>query len=299
MRNRKRNKIKQSDRAFNFLLLVILSIFLLIVLYPLIYIVSSSLSSGSAVTGGKVMLWPVDFSLTGYEIVFSNLRVWTGYANTIFYAVVGTLLNLVLTILVAYPLSRKDFHGRSVMTIIFMIPMFVGGGMIPTYILMSNLGLTNTRGAMLFAGALSIYNMVLMRTFFQNSIPIELLESAKMDGISDIGYLLRVVLPLSKAIISVITLYYMVSHWNSYMNPLIYLRDKELQPLQLVLREILYSTRVETSQIQDVGLISQLASATDTMKYALIVVSTVPMLVLYPFVQKFFEKGVMIGSVKG
>ena len=295
----KLDRISISDRTFNIILLVIVSIFLLIVLYPLIYVVSSSFSSGRAVTSGRVLLWPVEFSLDGYQIVFQHKAVWLGYANTIFYTIVGTLINMVLTIMTAYPLSRNTFQGKNLMTIIFSIPMFFGGGLIPSFILMSNLNLVNTRTVMLLAGALSIYNMILMRTFFQSSIPNELLESAKIDGISDFNYLFRIVLPLSKAVISVIALYYLVDHWNAYFTAMIYLRNRELHPLQLVLREILNSTKIDATMIGDSEILAKLTGAADVMKYALIVVSTVPMLILYPFVQKFFEKGVMLGSVKG
>ena len=288
-----------SDNIFNGILLVILGFFLILVAYPLIFVVAASFSSGNAVTSGKVLLWPVNFTLTGYEIVFSNAAVWRGYANTVFYTLTGTALNLVLTIMVAYPLSRRTFQGRRFFSILYMIPMFVGGGMIPTYVLMSKLGLVNSRWIMILSGAVSIYNMVLMRTFFKNSIPDELLESAKIDGISDIGYLLKIVIPLSKAIISVIVLYYMVGHWNSYMTPLIYLQDPDKKPLQLILREILNASRVDLTQITDPAVIEKMAGMADVMKYALIVVSTVPMLILYPFIQKFFTKGVMIGSLKG
>ena len=294
-----RKRKLSSDRAFNTLLLIIVTTFLLLVLYPLIYIVSCSFSSGTAVTTGRVLLWPVDFSLVGYEIVFSHKAVWTGYANTIFYTVVGTILNLFLTILVAYPLARRNFQGKKFFDIYFMIPMFFGGGLIPTYILMSNLGLTDNRWVLIVSGALNIYNMVLMRTYFQNSIPLELLESAKMDGVSDAGYLLRVVLPLSKAIISVITLYYVVAHWNSYFTGMIYLRNRDLFPLQLVLREILNASKIDSTMIQDAAVLAKLSGAADVMKFALIIVATVPMLVIYPFIQKFFEKGIMVGSVKG
>lgn len=288
-----------SDNIFNGILLVLLGFFLLLVAYPLIFVLAASFSSGNAITSGKVFLWPVDFTLTGYEIVFSNAAVWRGYANTILYTLAGTLVNLVLTIMVAYPLSRKTFQGRKFFSMLFMIPMFVSGGMIPTYVLMSKLNLVNSRWIMILSGAISIYNMVLMRTYFKNSIPEELLESAKMDGITDIGYLLKIVIPLSKSIISVIVLYYMVGHWNSYMTPLIYLQDPSKRPLQLILREILNASKVDLTQITDPAVIEKMAGMADVMKYALIVVSTVPMLVLYPFVQKFFSKGVMIGSLKG
>lgn len=295
------NKIKKnfSDQTFNTILMIICTVFLILVLYPLIYIVSSSFSSGTAVTAGRVLLWPVEFSLTGYEIVFKNVAIWRGYMNTIYYTALGSLIHLIMTILVAYPLSRKTYSARNIMTTIFTIPMFFGGGLIPTYILISNLGLTNTRLWMILSGAVGMSHVIIMRTFFQSSIPGELLESAKLDGVSDIGYLLRIVLPLSKASISVILLYTMVAHWNSYFIAMIYLRDRQLYPLQLVLREILSAAKIDATNFTDAEVVAKLAGAADVMKYALIVVSTVPMLILYPFVQKFFEKGVMMGSVKG
>ena len=299
-KTRKTNKINHrgSDRMLNTTIVAGLCIFLLIILYPLVYVLSSSFSSGAAVTGGRVLLWPVDFSMEGYKVVFAYRNVWVGYANTIFYTVVGTVINLILTILCAYPLSRKNFQWRNFYMTVYMIPMFFGGGLIPTYLLMTSLHLTNTRWAILLSGALSIYNMVIMRTFFQNSIPGELLEAAKIDGVSDIGYLFRILLPLSKAIIAVISLYYAVGHWNSYFTALIYLRDTKMQPLQLILRDILNSARIDMEQIENMEEMAQRIGIADVMKYALVVVATVPILVAYPFVQKFFEKGVMIGSVK-
>lgn len=297
----RRSKIKRgfSDSAFNTVLLIILIAWLIIVLYPLIYIVSSSFSSGNAVTSGRVLLWPVDFSITGYELVLKNSAVWTGYANTILYTVLGTVVNIIMTILVAYPLSRKTFQAKKLFTTYFMIPMFFGGGLIPTFILISDLHLVDTRTYMIIGGALSISNMIIMRTAFSTNIPGELLESAKLDGISDFGYLMKIVLPLSKATISVIVLYYLVGHWNSYFSAMIYLRNRDLYPLQLILREILNASRVDVSSIQDSAVLAKLAGAADVMKYSLIIISTLPMLIIYPFVQKFFEKGVMIGSVKG
>lgn len=288
-----------TDRTINAVLTGIMIVFCIIIMYPLIYVLSSSFSAGKAVTAGKVLLWPVDFSTAGYELVFSHSAVWQGYKNTIFYTVVGTLLNVTLTVLAAYPLSRKDFQARKPLTVLFMIPMFFSGGLIPNYILMTSLHLTNTRWAIILSGTISIYNLIIMRTFFQNSIPRELLEAARIDGIADTGYLVRIVLPLSKPILAVISLYYAVAHWNSYFNAMIYLRDRSLYPLQLILREILNSANIELSQVQDAQALAQMIGAADVMKYALIVVATVPILIAYPFVQKYFEKGVMIGSVKG
>ena len=297
----KRNNIKNSasDMTLNTVVTTIMVLFLTIIMYPLIYVLSSSFSSGAAVTTGKVLLWPVEFCITGYEVVFANKAVWRGYGNTLFYTILGTAFNVVLTTLAAYPLSRKNFRGRGLYMALFMIPMFFTGGMIPTYLLMSNLHLVNTRWALVVIGGISTYNMIVMRTFFQNSIPGELLEAAKIDGITDIGYLMKIVLPLSKAIIAVISLYYSVTHWNTYFNGLLYLRKRELYPLQMVLREILNASKITATDIDDLEALAKIQEAADVMKYALIVVSVVPMLILYPFIQKFFEKGVMVGSVKG
>lgn len=295
-------KIQDSkmDKVFYGVVSFLVILLIVVILYPVVYVVSSSLSSGNAVGSGKVVLWPVDFSTTGYEIVFSYKRVWISYLNTIFYTVVGTSINVLLTILTAYPLSRKNFRGRKIYTALFMFTMIFSGGIIPSYILMSKLHLTNTRAAIIFSSAISIYNMIIMRTFFQNSIPNELLEAAKIDGISDIGYLLKIVLPLSKPILAVIALYYAVGQWNSYFNAMLYLRDTNLYPLQLVLRDVLaVSSQIDLSSITDPELLAQLKNSAEVIKYALIVVASAPIMMVYPFVAKFFEKGVMIGSVKG
>ena len=298
---RKKNKTKQgiSDRTFNTVLTVIATIWLLIVAYPCIYIISSSFSSGTAISSGRVLLWPVDISFAGYEMVFNYKMIWTGYLNTILYAGLGTLVHLICTICMAYPLSRKDYQGKGIIQRILTVIMLFGGGLIPTYIVVSNLGLVDTRTYMIISGAVSVSHVIIMRTFFQSSIPYELLESAKMDGISDYGYLFKIVLPLSKASISVIALYAMVGKWNAYMGPMIYLRNRDYLPLQLVVREILNASQIDTSNITDPEIVEKLATAADQMKYALVIVSTLPMLILYPCLQRFFEKGVMIGSLKG
>ena len=293
------SKRGMSDKTFDAIVMAIMIAFRIIVLYPIIYVVSSSFSSGITVTSGRVLLWPVEFSLQGYKIVFSNKQIWTGYANTIFYTVGATLFGLVSIIMTAYPLSRRNFQWRDFYAWYFIIPMYIGGGIIPTYILMSDMGLVDTRLFMIISGAVGMSNVILVRTYFQSSIPGELLESAKMDGISDMGFLLKIILPLSKAVISVVTLYLIVGEWNSYFTGMIYLRDETKWPLQLILRQILATSSMNATQVQDASLFAELSAQADVMKYALIVVSTVPMIILYPFVQKFFEKGVMIGSVKG
>ena len=299
----KKNKIKQgmSDRAFNTVLLIICTAVLIMVAYPMIYVLSSSFSSGTAVSSGQVYLWPVDFSLFGYQWTFKNKLIWTGYLNSIIYTVFGSLLHLIMTICLAYPLSRRNYQGKGFIQKFLTASMMLGGGLIPTFIVVSSLGFFNNPWWMIISGAVGISNAIIMRTFFQSNIPYELLESAKMDGISDYGYLLKIVLPLSKAVISVICLYAVVGRWNSYMTPLLYLRDREFYPLQLILNEMLNKTKMDVSQISqaDVTLIEGMQASLDAVKYALIVVAIVPMMVIYPFVQKFFEKGVTVGSIKG
>lgn len=301
MKKRVSNRVgvPREDKIMYAVIYAVMSVLLVIILYPLIYILSSSFSSGQAVSSGRVLLWPVDFSLTGYKIIFSYKLVWTGYKNTIYYTVVATILNLVLTTCAAYPLSRKDFIGKNIYMTLFMIIMFFSGGMIPNYILMSKLKLTNTAWSVILSGGISVTNMIIMRTYFMNSIPSDLFDAARIDGTSDWGYLFKIVLPLSRAIIAVIILYYAVAHWNAYFNAMLYIRERELYPLQMVLRDILNSSRVDLSQIDDAELLAAMTGASDLISYSLIVVATVPILCAYPFVQKYFEKGVMIGSVKG
>ena len=227
---KKAKSLGMSDKAFNVLLLIIISVFLVIVLYPLIYVVSSSFSSGRAVTDGRVILWPVDFSLEGYKLVFNNKEIWRGYANTFFYVITTTILNLVNTTLVAYVLSRKTFQARKIFNILYLIPMWFGGGLIPTYLLFSSLGMVNSRWGYVFMASVSVSNMILLRTYFRTSVPEELLEASQMDGITDFGHFIRIALPLSKPVLAVVTLYEIVGEWNTYFKPMIYLRSAEFQP---------------------------------------------------------------------
>ena len=265
----------------------------------MIFVLSSSFSSGRAVTNGWVLLWPVEPSIRGYQMVFDYRIIWTGYGNTIYITVVATIINVILTTLAAYPLSRRNMQGRKFYMTLFMITMFFSGGMIPSYILRLKLGLIGSRWAVILSGALSVYNMIIMRTFFMNSIPQDLFDAARIDGISDIGYLLKIVIPLSRAVFAVIVLYYAVAHWNSYFSSMLYLRDRDMYPLQMVLRDILSASNVDLDQFDDAEILASVIGSTDLIKYASIVVSAAPVLVAYPFVQKFFEKGVMLGSVKG
>ena len=292
-------KTCREDKIFYAISGIITTLLLFIVLYPLIYVVSSSFSSGSAVANGRVVLWPVDFSLEGYKAVFSNDDIITGYMNTIFYTVCGTFVNVCVTVIAAYPLSRKDLVGQNFFAFLFSFTMLFSGGMIPNYLLMKDLHLLNTRWVMIIPGALSVYNMLVVKTFFQSSIPGELLEAAQIDGCSDAKYFFKILLPLSKASIAVITLYYAVSHWNSYFNALMYLDDRTKIPLQLVLREILVSNKISGEMIYDQELLEAKQNLSELLKYSLIVVSSLPIICVYPFVQKYFVKGVMVGSVKG
>ena len=296
---KKKRSLGMSDKTFNLLLLIIITCFLILVLYPLIYVISSSFSSGRAVSDGRVFLWPVDFSLEGYKLVFSNKEILRGYGNTFFYVITTTILNLVNTALVAYVLSRRTFQGRKFFNLVYLIPMWFGGGLIPTYILFSNLGMVNSRWGYVFMASVSVSNMILLRTYFRTSVPEELLEAGQMDGISDFGHFIKIVIPLSKPVLAVVTLYEIVGEWNTYFKPMIYLRDTSLQPLQMVVRRIMVSTQMEASMMIDAALTNQMAQLGDVVKYALIVVSTLPMMLLFPFVQKFFAQGVMLGSLKG
>ncbi|MFV0400785.1 MAG: carbohydrate ABC transporter permease [Oscillospiraceae bacterium] len=293
------SKCSANDKIFYVVILLILTVFFIVVLYPCIFVLSASFSSGKAVQAGKVLLLPVDFSLEGYRTVFNTSTVWLGFRNSLFYTVLGTCINIVVTVIAAYCLSRPDLPGKNGFMLLFTFTMFFSGGMIPSYILISKLKLINTPWALLLPGAMSVYNMIIARTFMQSSIPTELLEAAKIDGCSDIRYLTSIVLPLSKAIIAVLILFYGVGHWNAYFNAMIYLHDKRLYPLTLFLREILMADQIDPSTVQDPELQARLAEAAGVIKYALIVVSMIPILVIYPFIQKYFVKGVMIGSVKG
>ena len=292
-------KISTGDQMFYLISGLILTAIFLLILYPCIFVVSASFSSGTAVQSGKVILWPVDISFVGYDTVFHNVNIWKGFINSLFYTFAGTIINVTLTMLAAYPLSRKDLVGRDKLMLFFTFTMFFNGGIITNYILVSKLGLIDTRWSMLLPGAMSIYNMIIARTFLQNSIPNELLEAAELDGCTDIQYLLQVVLPLSKAVLAVLVLFYGVAHWNTYFNAMIYLRNRELFPLTLFLKEILISGQIDPSTVSDPELAEKVSQLAGVIKYSLIVVSMVPVMIVYPFVQKYFVKGVTIGAVKG
>lgn len=295
----KKVKLSADDRVFYTVVNIIITIVLVIMLWPLIFVVSSSLSAKEAVLAGRVFLLPVDFSLEGYLAVFKTNEVLIGYRNTLFYTFVGTAINVFLTLIAAYPLSRQDLPNRRLISFIFTFTMLFSGGMIPTYIIVSKLGLLNTPFALLLPGALSVYNLIITRSFIETSIPKEVYEAATIDGCNDIRYFTKILVPLSGSVIAVITLYYAVAHWNSYFNAFLYITDSNLYPLQLVLRNILMANQIDSAMMTDFDTMTSKQGLADLMKYSLIVVSTLPVLIMYPFVQKHFIKGVMIGAVKG
>jgi putative aldouronate transport system permease protein len=292
-------RLSAFDRFFLLFNDMILLAALLLVLYPVIYILSSSFSSPIAVSSGKVVLFPVDFSLRGYKAVFEYRDIVRSFANTIFYTISGTLINLTMTILAAYPLSRKRMPGKGIIMFLFTFTMIFSGGLIPSYMLNSSLGLLNTKWVMIIPNAISIFNMIIARTFFESNIPEELVEAAQIDGCDHIHFLLKMVLPLSKPIIAVLALYYSVGHWNAYFDAFIYLNDKALFPLQIILREILVLNSIDSSAIVDPVLATQRQGMSDLLKFSLIVVSSMPFMFIYPFVSKHFVKGALTGAIKG
>lgn len=296
-------KETREDKIFLFFNYVFLGFMLLIVLIPLIHILMCSFSDSKAVAGGRVWLWPVNPTLRGYTTIFQDGDVMLGYANTIFYTVVGTALAIIMTMLAAYPLSRKDYSLSRPVTLIFTFTMFFSGGLIPTYLLMDSLNLINTRAIMILPSILSVYNVIITRTFISSSIPSTLYEAAELDGCSDFRYLISIVFPLSKAVIAVIGLYYAVGYWNTYFNALIYLYDRKLYPLQMFLREILIENQMSAQMLMNGQMnVEDLAAKqaiAELLKYSLIVVASVPVMCVYPFIQRYFVKGVMIGSIKG
>ena len=287
-----------SDRIFHALVVIISILVAIIILYPLWFVIIASISNSDMVNQGKVTFWPVDIRFYGFQQIFQDARIWVGYRNTIFYVVVGTLLNIIVTMPAAYALSRPDFKARNAVMLYFVFTMYFSGGLVPTYMMVNSLKLINTPWILLIMVLINTYNLIIARTFIQNTIPNDLFESATLDGANHFRTFWSIVLPLSKAIISVEILYYAVFHWNDYFNALIYTSSPEVQPLQMVLRRILLQNEAFASGNGGVqGGYAQ--SSADQVKYAVIIVSTVPILCVYPFVQKYFEKGVMIGAVKG
>lgn len=286
------------DKVFNAIIYIILALLVLIVLYPLWLVVINSLSDANAVSLGKVTIFPVGFNLDAYIETFSYDKVMTGYLNSLYYTVVGTVLSLLLTIPVAYSLSKRNLKGRGLMMGLFTLVMYFSGGLIPEYINIRNLGLNNTREVVLLVGGLSVYNMIVARSFFESGVPHELEEAAEIDGCNQLQTFIRIVLPISKAMIGVITLYYAVAKWNGFTPSLYYqTMTPEYHSLQMVLRDLIMRAQNSvTMQGEDAVYYAELLNK---IKYSVIVVASVPMLVIFPFVQKYFDKGVMLGSVKG
>lgn len=300
-------KIKdtKADKIFVGFVYLFLALALVIVLYPLIYIVSASISEPQFVNSGEMWLLPKGFTFEGYKTIFQNENIWRGYRNTIFYTALGTTINLAVTLPAAYALSRVDFYGKKLFMNFMLLTMFISGGLIPSYLLIKNLGMIDTIWALVIPNTASVYNIVVTRTFFQSSIPREMEEAAIVDGCSDFKMFIKIILPLSMPIIAVMGLFYGIGHWNSYFNALIYISNKSMYPLQMVLREILVlqdlssnstATNVSASTAEMLYSKQQLVQV---IKYGVMIVSTLPVIVVYPFLQRYFVKGVMIGSLKG
>jgi putative aldouronate transport system permease protein len=295
----------RSDKAFDTVIYGFLMIILIIIIYPLYFTIIASVSDPNATASGQTFLWFKGFNLDAYSNVFKNENIFTGYANTLYYASAGTVYALVMTISCAYAMSRKVLKGRKLLMTLFVFTMYFGGGLIPFYLVVAKLGMINTRWAMIIPAGFSVFNMIVTRTFYQSSFPEELYEAAVIDGCSEFGIFTRIALPLSKAIIAVIGLFVAVGHWNSYFGALLFLSDDSKWPLQLVLRSILImNQQMEmdmkwTTGMDQIQYLAKKTKMAQTMKYSLIFISSAPMLAAYPFVQKYFVKGVMIGSIKG
>jgi putative aldouronate transport system permease protein len=297
--NKMKKENSREDKIFNGISYFILGLLLIVILYPLYFVVIASFCSPELVASGQITLIPKGINFDGYKRIFSYAAVWKGYFNTIYITVCGTVFNLFLTIPIAYVLTRKNFMARGLFIKILMFTMFFGGGLIPTYLLVNQIGLFNKPYSLIFLGGLSVYNVLIVRTTIANSIPEEMFEAATIDGCDHFGYFFQFVLPLSKSIIAVMVLYYGVGHWNNFMNALIYLNNPDYYPLQLVLRNILIMGQHLAQNVETADEALALQREAELLKYGLIVVSSAPLLFIYPFVQKYFQKGIMIGSVKG
>lgn len=308
MKARVHKRMKQSwdDRLFNIICNLFLVLFVIVVFYPIYYIVIASFSDPKYAVGGEPLLYPRGITFEGYKQVFQDKRIMTGYINTIFYTVCGTLLGVTMTMLSGYAFSRKDLPGRGILLKLYAFTMYFGGGMIPTFMVVKKLGMVNSRAVMIILGCISVYNIIVVRSFMMSNIPDELLDAAKIDGCGNGRFFMQIVLPLSQAIIAVMVLYTAVGYWNSYMNAVIYITDEGKYPLQLVLKKILYAVQTSISGIgensantEDMDLLREAMDKVQLIKYGAIVVSTVPVICIYPFIQKYFVKGVMVGSLKG
>ena len=288
-----------SDTTFDVVNYFVLSLALLAVLYPLYFIIIASFSSPEAVNAGRVWLWPQEMTDEGYRRIIRDQNIWIGYRNSIIYTVLGTAVNMALTIPGAYALSRKDFLGRGVFTMFIAFTMFFQGGLIPRYLLVRSLGILDTTWAMILPNAVMVWNVVITRTFFQSTLPDELYEAAAMDGCSNSRFFVQIVLPLSTSVLAVMVLFYGVFHWNSFFDALMFLRSRNRMPLQIILRDILISAQVQAAMAADAETVAEQQRIAELVKYGVIIVASAPVLALYPFLQKYFVKGVMIGAIKG
>ena len=290
------------DRIFDSINFVVLTIVFIIVGYPLYFIIISSISDPHLVASGQVIFYPRGINLDGYKEVLKNEGVMRGFFNSVYYTLLGVAINIAVTLPTAYALSRNDFHGRKFVSFFYIITMFVSGGLVPTYLVVRQMGMLNTVWALVIPGAISVYNMMVARIFFKTNIPGELLDAARIDGCSDTAFFFRIVLPLSGAIIAILVLWYGVGHWNSYFSALLYISDRRRQPLQLELRMVLLQNTQAPTMILSEEFQAErrrLEALREMMKYSLIIISSLPVLILYPFIQKHFVKGVTVGSLKG
>ncbi|WP_314068116.1 carbohydrate ABC transporter permease [uncultured Vagococcus sp.] len=296
-----RNNRSKEDKLFDVFNTLLITVIVLLIFYPILFVVSASLSDPTKIFDSPILLWPKGFTLNGYKKVFENRDIWIGFKNAVIYTGLGTMINVLMTTLAAYPLSRRDFKGRNIITFLFTFTMFFSGGLIPTYLVNQKLGIINTIWVMILPGAVGVYNMIIMRTYFQQNIPRELEESAFIDGCTDMQLLWKVVLPLSTPIIAVMMMFYGVGRWNGYFDAMIYLSDRELFPLQLILREILIQNQMGDAANQQIMSSNQaeVSMIKQTIKYSVVVISSVPVLLFYPIVAKYFEKGIMVGAIKG
>ena len=293
-------KLSNGDRVFGIVNGILLAIVTLLIVYPIYFIIVASVSDPTYVNLGQTLFWPKGLNISGYQKIFEYSEITTGYLNSIFYTVLGTCINLLVCIPTAFSLSRKELVGRGWINAFFVVTMYFSGGLVPGYLLIKNLGMINTVWALVLPGALNVYNMIVCRSFFMSNISDELFEATKIDGGSYTSFFFKVVLPLSKSIIAVMVLYHALVHWNSYLGALYYIRDTDKYPLQLILRNLTASLSVDSIQdAMDSAAISEKMKASQTVRYAVIIVASIPVFLMYPFVQKYFVKGVMVGSVKG
>jgi len=293
-----RRRQSAGDLAWNLLNYGALTLLGLAAAYPFVWVISASLSDPAEVLKGSVILLPRGFDTTNYGIVLGFAAIWTGYLNTLYYVIVGTTINIMLTMLFAYPLSRIWFRARGAVNLFMIVTMFFGGGMIPTFLVVKALGLVDSRWAMIIPGAISAWNVIMARTYLSANIPDEMIEAAQIDGADDLRTLWSVVMPLSGPILAVIGLYYAVAHWNDYFSALLYLRDDSQFPLQVILRQVVQSP-LESLALGGGRTLEERSLYSRTVQYAVIVVSTVPILLVYPLLQRYFVKGVMVGALKG